>query len=218
MSGPVTSLAAAPGRLLVATPVIDEPIFFRTVIGLLEHDDDVGTLGVVLNRPGELLVHEAIPRWSDAAGLPPVLFRGGPVAESSALALAALPGSGPGSGQSPPARSSSGEAEPQPEPEPADPVSEGLTPLFEGLAVLDLDRDPALILPWVARVRFYHGYAGWGPRQLQGELRAGAWWVLPSMPMDWFSETPTMLWGQVLARLGGSWTMWANAPEDPSVN
>ena len=239
MSAPGRTVAPAPGRLLVATPVIEEPIFFRTVIGLLEHDDEVGTLGVVLNRPGELLVAEAIPSWADAAGSPPVLFRGGPVAQGSALALAELPrpgerradrtgsadpatptspagggggggGGGPGGGRSDGDRTGS--------PSTPAPDMEGLTPLFDGLAVLDLDRDPVLLLPSLGRVRFYHGYAGWGPQQLLGELHAGAWWVLPSVPADWFSELPLELWGQVLARQGGSWIMWAHAPDDPTVN
>ncbi len=229
MNDPVLGLVPCPGRLLVATPVIDEPIFFRTVIGLLEHDDEVGTLGVVLNRPGERLVNDIIPAWADAAGAPPVLFRGGPVSAGSALALAELPRRGEG----PPERADpadpaapgalgnrgpvSGDRAAWPTPS-SGPDIEGLTPLFDGVAVLDLDRDPALLLPSLGRVRFYHGYAGWGPRQLRDELRGGAWWVLPSMVTDWFSEAPARLWGEVLARQGGRWTMWTNAPDDPSVN
>ena len=42
------------GRLLVATPDLRDPNFSRTVVLMLEHGDD-GALGVVLNRPIELL-------------------------------------------------------------------------------------------------------------------------------------------------------------------
>ena len=50
------------------------------------------------------------------------------------------------------------------------------------------------------------------------ELRSQAWWVLPSLPGDWFSTDPSELWYRVLGRQGGSWAMWAHAAEDPEVN
>ena len=48
------------GRLLVATPLLDDPNFFHAVVWLLEHGDD-GALGVVLNRPSGLPVAEPLP-------------------------------------------------------------------------------------------------------------------------------------------------------------
>jgi len=198
-SGP-GHLDPAEGRLLVATPVIDEPTFFRTVVLLLEHDDAVGTLGVVLNRPTDLRVDEAIPGWQDEVCAPGVLFTGGPVAEGSALALATrrdVPGDG------------------------ADDTSRevpGLTGLFADLAIVDLAVDAARLRPSVTNLRIYSGYAGWGPGQLRGELRSGAWWVFESLPADWFSAVPDRLWHEVLRRQGGRWRLWANAPDDPETN
>src|SRR5258708_7633436 len=32
----------------------------------------------------------------------------------------------------------------------------------------------------VQRYRMFNGYAGWGPRQLEGELEAGAWSLVPA--------------------------------------
>ena len=45
-------IASAPtkGRLLLATPPLEDPNFDRTVIYVLEHHDE-GALGLVLNRP-----------------------------------------------------------------------------------------------------------------------------------------------------------------------
>ena len=43
---------ATKGRLLVATPPLDDPNFDRAVIYVLEHHDD-GAVGVVINRPSE---------------------------------------------------------------------------------------------------------------------------------------------------------------------
>jgi putative transcriptional regulator len=74
------------GKLLLAGPGLIDPNFFRTVVLLLEHTDE-GALGVVLNRPTDLPVREALPAWADVVSDPPVVFVGGPVAPGTALAL-----------------------------------------------------------------------------------------------------------------------------------
>src|SRR4051812_9571787 len=68
------------GQLLVATPSLREPTFARTVIALLEHDDENGSVGVVLNRPMSVAVSEVVDAVSDLVTAPPTLFDGGPVA------------------------------------------------------------------------------------------------------------------------------------------
>lgn len=75
-----------PGRLLVATPQLLDPNFHRTVILVLEHND-VGSLGVVLNRPTATDVAEALPGWERAVGEPAVLFEGGPVEPTGVLGV-----------------------------------------------------------------------------------------------------------------------------------
>ena len=52
-------------RLLVATPLIGDGNFERTVVLLLEHNAD-GAIGLVLNRPSELVVAELLTGWEDA--------------------------------------------------------------------------------------------------------------------------------------------------------
>src|ERR1700760_2336489 len=80
------------GRLLVATPLLGDPNFRRTVVLIVEHEDVQGTLGVVLNRPTTIGVDQVLEQWTDLAPEPSVVFRGGPVAPNSALALAMVPG------------------------------------------------------------------------------------------------------------------------------
>ena len=80
------------GRLLVATPMLGDPNFKRTVVLIVEHEEVEGTLGVVLNRPSAIGVDQVLEQWTDLATEPSVLFRGGPVAPNSALALAMVPG------------------------------------------------------------------------------------------------------------------------------
>lgn len=74
------------GRLLVATPDLRDPNFSRTVVLMLEHNDE-GALGVVLNRPIELSVTEVLPDWADLSSAPGCLFVGGPVAPSAIIGL-----------------------------------------------------------------------------------------------------------------------------------
>jgi putative transcriptional regulator len=74
------------GRLLLAGPYLYDPNFFRSVVLVLEHTDE-GAIGVVLNRPTDVTVLDALPEWAEAVTSPPVVFAGGPVAPGSALAL-----------------------------------------------------------------------------------------------------------------------------------
>ncbi len=75
------------GRLLVAAPSLRDPNFVRSVILIAEHGDG-GAMGLVLNRPSETSVGEAVPELTSlSAGDEPV-FVGGPVAMGSVLALA----------------------------------------------------------------------------------------------------------------------------------
>src|ERR1700733_12366601 len=80
------------GRLLVATPILGDPNFKRAVVLIVEHEDVQGTLGVVLNRPTTIGVGQVLEQWTELATEPSVVFRGGPVAPNSALALAMVPG------------------------------------------------------------------------------------------------------------------------------
>ena len=75
------------GSLLVATPALLDPNFARTVVLVAEHGED-GAMGVVLNRPSETSVGDAVPELASLAGDEEPLFVGGPVARDAVLALA----------------------------------------------------------------------------------------------------------------------------------
>src|ERR1700683_2989416 len=82
---------ALAGRLLVATPMLGDPNFRRTVVLVVEHEPEQGTLGVVLNRPTKIPVGQVLEPWTELVTGPSVVFSGGPVAPNSALALAGAP-------------------------------------------------------------------------------------------------------------------------------
>jgi putative transcriptional regulator len=73
------------GHLLIASPLLSD-YFRRTVILMIEHSAE-GALGVVLNRPSELVVGEAVPSLGDLAGDDEPVYIGGPVQPESVLAL-----------------------------------------------------------------------------------------------------------------------------------
>jgi putative transcriptional regulator len=184
------SLAA--GRLLVATPHLLDPNFERTVVLLLDLDEN-GALGVVLNRPSTVPVAEILPDWSQVTRAPGVLFQGGPVSTDSALAVAALP---PG-----------GTAEPL-----------GFRRLYDDIGIVDLDTPTEVVGPALSGLRVFAGYAGWGEEQLTAEVRSGSWYVLPSEPGDLFGTDPQNLWMRVLRRQPGELAWISTRPLDPTLN
>ena len=184
------------GRLLVATPLLGDPNFRRTVVLVVEHEVTEGTLGVVLNRPTKIPVGQVLEQWTELATDPSVVFRGGPVAPNSALALALIPG----------------------EEEPLGWRALDGAPALARLGLLDLDTPPRLLAPAIQSLRVYAGYAGWSPGQLEAEIGEGAWFVLPAEPGDVFAAEPERLWRAVLRRQEGEVAFLATYPDDPSLN
>lgn len=184
------------GRLLVATPKLADPNFRRSVVLIVEHEAEEGTLGVVLNRPTEVPVDQVLAPWSELVTGPSVVFQGGPVALDSALALAHVPGTE----------------------EPLGWRALADSPAVSRVGLIDLDIPPELLASEVAGLRVFAGYSGWGVGQLRSEIKDGAWYVLPAESGDAFMEDPTRLWQDVLRRQGGDLAFVATFPDDPSLN
>jgi putative transcriptional regulator len=83
----VDELTSLRGQLLVATPALLDPNFARTVVLVAEHGE-AGAMGLVLNRPSETLVADAVPELASLTGDEEPLYVGGPVATDAVLALA----------------------------------------------------------------------------------------------------------------------------------
>ncbi len=182
------------GRLLVATPRLADPNFERTVVLLLDHDEN-GSLGVVLNRPSPVPVGDVLESWDELVTGPDVLFHGGPVATDSALAVASIP-----SGQDPE----------------GDPV--GFRRLFDETGIIDLDTPTELLGGAIQQLRIFAGYAGWGVDQLAAEIEEGSWYVLPLEHGDLFAGDPGSLWARVLRRQPGELAWVSTRPADPTMN
>ena len=181
----------ASGKLLVATPALQDPNFVDTVVLLLDVNDE-GALGVVLNRPSQVLVADVLEPWREVVAEPEVLFRGGPVGTDGALAVARL-------------------RDPD-----AAPI--GWRPVAGLLGMVDLDTPTELVDGSVSAMRVFAGYAGWGADQLEAELEEGAWLVVEALDADLMSPQPETLWREVLRRQDSDVRFWTTFPDDPSVN
>jgi putative transcriptional regulator len=184
------------GRLLVATPLLGDPNFRRTVILIVEDEPEEGTLGVVLNRPTEVQVGQVLEPWTELVTGPTVVFKGGPVSPNSALALALALG----------------------EDEPLGWRSLDGSSLMSRIGLVDLEAPPELLAGGITSLRVFAGYAGWGPGQLRAEIDEGAWYVLAGEPTDAFLAEPERLWPAVLRRQGGEFAIVATYPDDPMLN
>ncbi len=178
------------GSLVVATPVIGDPNFERTVVLLLEHSED-GAFGLVLNRPTDLDLLDPLPQWYSFAATPCVVFVGGPVEQERAIALARADG---------------------------DRTITGWNRVLGRVGTLDLSCEPDDVGPGLEDIRVFAGYAGWGSGQLEAEIDTGAWFVVDALPEDILSDDPEQLWPRVLRRQPGSVAMFAQYPPDPSAN
>lgn len=178
------------GKLLIAEPMLGDPNFERSVVLMLDHSTQ-GALGIVLNRPTELEVETVLDEWAGWAIEPRVLHLGGPVEQTSVIGLARRRGA-------------------------ASPA--GWAQVMGDLGSVDLDMAADEVGPGVEGIRFFAGYSGWGPGQVEEELAENAWVVVDSMPADVFAPDPETMWRVVLRRQGGKLGRLANFPRDPSFN
>ncbi len=177
------------GRLLVAAPALLDPNFARSVVFMLEHNDE-GAIGVILNRPSELPVVSTIEAWAGRAVPPGVIFLGGPVSPSSVIALASVN---------------------------LDDAGENWNQIIGRIGTVDLEADPGDV-PGLEEVRMYAGYAGWAAGQLEAELVDDGWFVLEAALTDVHTDDPFELWWEVLSRQPGPLGRLAHYPIDPRHN
>ena len=176
------------GQLLIATPTLNDPNFWRTVVLIAEHSED-GAMGLVLNRPLEVLVQDAVESLAQFVDQDDSVYQGGPVEPQAVLALAEF----------------------------IDP-SKAASLAFGQVGFVSADADVDMLGPSLARTRVFAGYAGWGAGQLETEIEEEAWVVELAHPADVFAEDAELLWASVLRRRGAIGEMLAMMPPDPSVN
>jgi putative transcriptional regulator len=65
-------------------------------------------------------------------------------------------------------------------------------------------------------VKFFIGYSGWGPDQIDDEMEENSWIV--SRGYRPIFRNPDLMWQDTLSKMGGKYKLMSNYPEDPSLN
>lgn len=180
------------GSLLLAAPALADPNFRRTVILLCAHNEE-GTFGLVLNRRLPLQLGDVLEEPVVAGAMDRPLYQGGPVQIETLHFVHAEPDAVPDA-----------------------------VPLVEGVGWGGSFEDAMEQLAGGAipsgAVRFFLGYAGWGPDQLAEEIEEGSWIVSEASAELVFDERGDDLWRHLIRALGGEFALLANYPDDPRMN
>jgi putative transcriptional regulator len=180
------------GKLLLDGGKLVDTVFHRSVVLICEHNAD-GAFGLVLNRLSEHEVGKALDvLLPDVVKHLPV-FLGGPVQPQALSCLI------------------------------HDPTDNDFTKssVIRGLRLThDLDDLVEAGEDFLTRVRFkfFAGYAGWSPGQLDNEMKQNAWLTHPASIEFVFHPQPQELWKTILLTKGPEYRLLAETPEDVSKN
>lgn len=161
--------------LLLAMPQVDDVFFRKTVVLLVRHDEDEGSLGFIVNKPTELRVAEIledneIPWSSEDVG--PFAFFGGPVNPEIGTLLYQA----------------------------AEDSDEHLAPgIAASQSLTDLE---SLAHAPSSDFRLYLGYAGWGTGQLEQEILRNDWLIAPVRPELIFADDTDEVWHRAVESVG----------------
>ena len=165
------------GMFLLASPRLADPRFAHTVVLLLDYGE-TGALGLVINRPTEISLHDAL-----AAPFPGSealrLHYGGPVEPRRLVALHRSPGA----------------------------VGDAQHVFGDVYASASIDNLHRMLERdgHADDVRTYAGYAGWSPGQLDAEIARGDWIVTPADAASIFDAPPEEVWNDLMRRNEGRW-------------
>jgi putative transcriptional regulator len=180
---------ARQGRILVSEPFLNDTYFRRSVVLLTEHSQE-GSVGFVLNKPVELTISDVL---KDFPEFDASISIGGPVNTNTIHYIHTLGNLIPNS-------------------------VKVLKNLYWGG---DFETVKALIMQGkIMRndIRFFLGYAGWSPKQLDNELSANSWLITELDAETIMKSNDIKLWEETLHKLGDKYRTWVNFPENPGMN
>lgn len=167
------------GKLLIASPLIGDPRFDRTVVFLCAHGED-HAMGLILNKPMDALrlpaLFEQLDVKSEIRAPDRAVLNGGPVDRDRGFVLHTPDFETPDSTLA---------------------VAENIRltatrEILEAMASSGPPRRSVLAL----------GYAGWDPGQLEDEIQANAWLVSDPDEAIIFDEDHASKWARALKKLG----------------
>jgi putative transcriptional regulator len=165
-------------QLLIAMPALDDSYFNKTVTYVCEHNDE-GAMGLIINLPIDLTLNELLAHIdADVASNPAMsqkVFTGGPISSERGFVLHS----------------------PQNGWKSSLPLSEELmiTTSKDILMALGTDQAPSNFIVTL-------GYAGWGPGQLEEEIKANSWLTTPADSDILFNTPIEQRWKKATEKLG----------------
>ncbi|SME96638.1 YqgE/AlgH family protein [Pseudobacteriovorax antillogorgiicola] len=164
--------------LLIALPQLQDPNFVKSVVLLVENNDD-GAMGFIINRPSPFSVRDVLQDVSLTIPGDIPSWYGGPVGTEQGVVIHNRPDEH-ASSKIGFVRISSSER-----------AMKGLIESHRETHELEL-----------YSYRFVIGYAGWGQRQLENEMKAGAW-IQIDTSFDLIFNTPWQkMWDESMRRIG----------------
>ncbi len=88
---------------------------------------------------------------------------------------------------------------------------------FQLMFGIDPDKALQLLGTGSVHLRGFMGYSGWSSGQLENELKRQTWMVSPLRP-DTLGTPDRRLWGSLLGSLSPEWRLFADEPDDPTLN
>jgi putative transcriptional regulator len=178
------------GSLLLSEPFMHDCDFTRTVILIIEHDESIGTCGLILNKPTSIEIKEMFLNFPESDHR---IFVGGPVSQGTLHVITQGLG------------------------ELSDSIHLGHG-FYYGGAYDELSELVTERIAIPTNSRFFLGYTGWHYHQLKKELEDKTWMVANPDKSDILLASPTTMWQDVVLTLDDSFSIYANAPLDPSLN
>ena len=184
------SFPSLKGQLLLDSGQLTGSFFHRTVVLICQHDAQ-GAFGLIINRPTDNQVGEALEANLSDLLKEQTLYLGGPV-QPTALSYLHTDSFMPNASVM---------------------ANVELGHSLETLIDLGQSYSPTL------RVRIFAGYAGWSGGQLEDEMQRNAWVMHPASIDLIFHAESKDLWRRIL-RQKEDWRhrLLAEIPDDPSWN
>jgi putative transcriptional regulator len=178
------------GNFLIADPFLLDNYFSRSVIYLCEHDDELGSIGFVINRLLPDKLEDFFPDLNNAA-IP--IYYGGPVHTDRLNFLHSLGDKIEGGVE----------------------ISDGIFWGGNFNRIKEMIDEKNIDLNCI---KFFLGYSGWEKQQLNAELKSSTWIVGEAKQELLFEEKEENIWRQALIQLGGNFAQMSNYPIHPSLN
>jgi putative transcriptional regulator len=182
------NMAPRQGRILISEPLLNDSYFKRSVVLLTEHSEN-GSVGFVLNKPIDIPITDII---KDFPSFDTTLYVGGPVGKDTVHYIHTLGDLIPDSVH----------------------VKDDIYWGGDFERVKELIRG-GMIQPF--QIRFFLGYSGWSPKQLEGELENNAW-LVSEVGSSEIMKPDEDMWKKILQNLGSRYKSWTNCPENPTMN